>query len=200
MDSNNKQSKDEYLKSHGELLLKLARTTIGSRLGIKGDLQHQSEIMEELKDKIFDLNMGTFVTIHLNKKLRGCIGTLESTESVKKGIMQNSISAAFDDPRFPHLTLEEFYKCHLEVSILSKPIKLQYSDSAELLSKLEPGVHGVIIKKEGVRATFLPQVWQQLPDKSTFLSNLCRKAGLHENEWKIGNLEVMIYKVQYFEE
>ncbi len=200
MDRNDKQIKDEYLKCHGELLLKLARTTIGARLGIKGDLENRSEIMGQLKDEIFDLNMGTFVTIHLNKKLRGCIGTLESTESVKNGIMQNSISAAFEDPRFSPLTSEEFRKCHLEVSILSKPIKLKYSNSAELLSKLEPGVHGVIIKKGEARATFLPQVWQQLPDKSSFLSNLCRKAGLYENEWRNGNLEVMIYKVQYFEE
>ncbi|MBF0230312.1 MAG: AmmeMemoRadiSam system protein A [Desulfamplus sp.] len=200
MDSSAKTNSYVYSKNDGEQLLKLARSSIANKLGINIDLPKPSEIVAELQDEVFSNELGTFVTLHLNKKLRGCIGTLESTQSVTEGIEQNAISAAFHDPRFPSLTPKEFNDIHIEVSILSKPVKLNYKNKEELLSKLESGVHGVIIRKDGARATFLPQVWQQLPDKSLFLSNLCRKAGLSENEWKTGSLEVMIYTVEYFEE
>ncbi|MBF0411359.1 MAG: AmmeMemoRadiSam system protein A [Desulfamplus sp.] len=200
MKREHEETKDTYLESHGKQLLRLARSVIAARLGIKSDLPQSSEIMSELQDEMFDRNMGTFVTIHLNKKLRGCIGTLESTESVREGIRHNAISAAFEDPRFPPLTSKEFNDSHLEISILSQPVTLDYSDADDLLSKLKPGVHGVIIKKERARATFLPQVWEQLPDKSIFLSHLCSKAGLSDHEWKKGKLDVMLYTVQYFEE
>ncbi|MBF0232629.1 MAG: AmmeMemoRadiSam system protein A [Desulfamplus sp.] len=207
-ESKNKNDIDErieinscsYSEAQGKELLRLARSSIAAKLKIKSDLPKPSLIMETLKEEIFNLNVGTFVTIHINKKLRGCIGTLESVETVKEDIKQNAISAAFQDPRFPPLTSKEFNDIHLEISILSQPVTLEYSDSDDLLSKLQPGVHGLIISKGGARATFLPQVWQQLPDKSQFLSNLCRKAGLSEGEWKRGTLEVMIYTVQYFEE
>lgn len=95
---------------------------------------------------------------------------------------------------------DEFNNIDLEISILSKPVNLSYTDANDLLSKLTPEVDGVIITKGRYRATFLPQVWQQLSDKKLFLSNLCRKAGLRDDEWKKGNLEVMTYTVQYFEE
>ncbi|MGD9733961.1 MAG: AmmeMemoRadiSam system protein A [Desulfamplus sp.] len=194
------ENRDGYSTSHGKILLKLARSVIAAKLGIKSNLPEPPVIIKELQDKIFDQNTGTFVTIHLDKKLRGCIGTLESTESVKEGIKHNAVSAAFDDPRFPPLTPEEFENIHLEISILSKPINLNYKDADDLLSKLTPNIHGVIIKKGRSRATFLPQVWQQLPDKALFLSYLCRKAGLQDHEWKSCKLEVMTYTVQYFEE
>lgn len=200
MERQSRGNRDAYSEAHGKKLLRLARSVIASKLGIESNLPQPSVIIAELKEKIFDLNMGTFVTIHINKKLRGCIGTLESTESVKEGVLHNAIGAAFQDPRFPPLTPEEFNNIHLEISILSQPVALDYSDSDDLLSKLKPGIHGVIIKKNGARATFLPQVWGQLPDKSIFLSNLCRKAGLYDHEWKVGSIDVMTYNVQYFEE
>ncbi|MBF0574223.1 MAG: AmmeMemoRadiSam system protein A [Desulfamplus sp.] len=200
MDNSKKTNRSVYSKKDGDKLLKLARSSIANKLGVNINLPKPSEIAAELQDDVFKNQLGTFVTLHLNKRLRGCIGTLESTQSVTEGIEQNAISAAFDDPRFPNLTPKEFNDIHLEVSILSKPLVLNYKNIDELLSKLEPGVHGVIIRKGGAKATFLPQVWQQLPDKSLFLSNLCRKAGLSEHEWKTGSLEVMTYTVEYFEE
>lgn len=195
-----KGGKREYSDAHGKQLLRLARSVIASKLNIKNDLLKPSAIMAELKEDIFNQKLGTFVTIYLDKNLRGCIGTLESTETVKEGIRHNAMSSAFQDPRFPPLTAKEFNKSHLEISILSQPVALDYSDSDDLLSKLEPEIHGVIIRKGGAKATFLPQVWKQLPDKAIFLSNLCRKAGLSDIEWKRGTLDVMIYTVQYFEE
>lgn len=195
-----KKNRKIYSEAHGKELLKLARSSIAAKLNIMSDLPQPSEIIDELKDEIFNQKTGTFITIHLGKKLRGCIGTLESMENVKDGVRHNALGAAFQDPRFPPLTSKEFHKIHLEISILSQPVTLDYTDADDLLSKLEPGVHGVIIKKGGAKATFLPQVWQQLPDKTMFLSNLCRKAGLSGLEWRSGTLDVMIYTVQYFEE
>ena len=153
-----------------------------------------------MENPIFDKHLGVFITLHLKGVLRGCIGSLESMETVKDGVITNAISAAFHDPRFPELTEDEFHDIDLEVSILSEPIPLEYSTSQDLLSKLEPGIHGVIIKKGGRRATFLPQVWEQLPEKGMFLSNLCRKAGLADKEWDKKTLDIMTYTVQYFEE
>jgi len=194
------KTREVYSEAQGKGLLRLARSSIAAKLNIKSDLPQPPAIMAELKDEIFNQNIGTFVTIHINKKLRGCIGTLEPITNIKDGVMGNAISAAFHDPRFPPLTSKELNESHLEISILSQPVTLDYSDSNDLLSKLQPGVHGVIIRKGGAKATFLPQVWQQLPDAMLFLSNLCRKAGLSDHEWKSGTLDVMIYTVQYFEE
>ncbi len=192
--------KKEFSKDQGNILLKLTRCTIGEKLGVAGHIREKNAVMKEIEGQMFNEKLGTFVTLHLNGALRGCIGTLESAETVKNGIIRNAVNAAFHDPRFPELTADEFNSVQLEVSILSAPMPLEYKDSQDLLSKLQPDIHGVIIKKGGSSATFLPQVWHQLPDREIFLSSLCRKAGLSDREWKKGTLDVMTYTVQYFEE
>lgn len=189
-----------FSQDQGNLLLKLARRTIGDKLGVANSTKEKDNAMEGFEDPMFNENFGNFVTLHLNGDLRGCIGTLEATESIKEGIIINAVNAAFHDPRFPKLTLNEFHDVHMEISILSTPIPLEYKNSRELLLKLQPDIHGVIITKGGARSTFLPQVWHQLPDREIFLSRLCRKAGLSDGEWKKGTINVMTYTVQYFEE
>jgi AmmeMemoRadiSam system protein A len=89
---------------------------------------------------------------------------------------------------------------HIEVSVLSEPILLAYTDADDLLARLRPGIDGVIIKRGFASATFLPQVWDQLPQQEPFLSHLCLKAGLPADQWREGDLEVQVYQVQYFEE
>ena len=106
----------------------------------------------------------------------------------------------FRDPRFARLNNQEFDKIDIEVSILTDPHPLEYRDSKDLISKLRPQVDGVILRKGSASATFLPQVWEQLPRPEKFLSQLCRKAGLPANEWQKGKLEILTYQVQYFEE
>ena len=98
------------------------------------------------------------------------------------------------------MTKEEWKNVKIEISILTEPELLSYTDAKDLLNKLRPGIDGVILKKGHYQATFLPQVWEQLPDKRMFLNHLCMKAGMNENEWLKGDLQVYIYQVQAFEE
>ena len=112
----------------------------------------------------------------------------------------NAINAAFRDPRFPPLSRDELNRIKIEVSILTNPRPLEYKDAQDLLAKLRPGIDGVIIKKGFHEATFLPQVWEQLPRKEDFLTHLCLKAGLDGDAWRRGDLEVSTYQVQAFEE
>ncbi len=193
---------EDYSSDEGKFLLKLARSTIAERLGVPLDKESR-EIKSPGKffdNKFLNEKKGVFVTLHLNGSLRGCIGSLEPHETIVQGVINNSINAAFHDPRFSPLSMDEFKEIDIEVSILSRPEKLEYSDGKDLVSKLEPGVDGVIISKGRAGATFLPQVWDQLPDAESFLSQLCRKAGLPGDEWEKGDLDVKIYHVQYFNE
>jgi len=180
----------------GIYLLEIARKTIDQELtGNKPADKGEPIDSPKLKQK-----RGTFVTLTINKNLRGCIGHIFPMESVLEGIKENAVNAAFKDPRFPSLTLRELQNVKIEISILTNPVPLAYSGADDLLQKIRPGVDGVIIKKGFYQAVFLPQVWEQLPDKKEFFTHLCLKAGLEGNEWKKGNLEVSTYQVQAFEE
>ncbi len=185
----------------GEVLLELARRTLEERLGLsRGAPTGTDGTEKQLKDETFDKNRGTFVTLKINNQLRGCIGNLSPDRPLAEGVRENTLNAAFNDPRFPPLTREELESVQIEISLLTDPVKLEYNDADDLLAKLKPGVDGVIIQKGPHSSTFLPQVWEQLPDKKAFLGNLCLKAGLPADEWKKGDLIVHIYHVQYFEE
>ncbi len=138
-----------------------------------------------------------FVTIEKRSSLRGCIGSLVAHQSLLDDLIQNAQSAAFNDPRFPPLTLEEFNSKDLtvEVSILSEPKPLEYKDIADLKSKIKVGGDGVILKLGSYQATFLPQVWEQLPTFETFFAHLCQKAGLPANCLD-NRPQIFIYHVQ----
>ncbi|CAN2043819.1 MEMO1 family protein [Candidatus Magnetomoraceae bacterium gMMP-13] len=183
-------------EDQGQALIRLARHTISEKLG-KADKKKQDPV---LSDKAFQANCGTFVTLTINDELRGCIGSLSSAESIMEGIKRNAVNAAFHDPRFPSLKANELNQIDIEVSVLTEPKPLSYKNADDLISKLRVNVDGVIIKKKYLSATFLPQVWEQLPDPEDFLSHLCLKAGLSSKDWKDGSLEVLTYQVQYFEE
>jgi AmmeMemoRadiSam system protein A len=155
---------------------------------------------DPMTDNCFQEHRGTFVTLTINKQLRGCIGNLESTESIMAGIKRNAVNAAFHDPRFAPLKADELNQVGIEISILTEPQPLEYRGSKDLLTKLRPHVDGVILRKGKASATFLPQVWEQLPKPEHFLSHLCRKAGLSADTWEKTQLEISTYQVQYFEE
>jgi len=178
----------------GEYLLSVARKTIEEKL-FKKEYQPESDL-----SPLFSEQRGTFVTLTIDNNLRGCIGHIIPQETLIEGIRVNAINAAFRDPRFRPLTGEEWEKVKIEVSILTEPKSLSYSDADDLLNKLRPGIDGVIIKKEFHQATFLPQVWEQLPDKKEFLIHLCVKAGMDGYAWKKEKLEVYTYQAQAFEE
>ncbi len=185
----------------GATLLSLARMTIAEELGIAVDKAKLETLETSLAAEAFHEKRGTFVTLHnKDKSLRGCIGTIEPLETIKAGIKDNAVNAAFRDPRFPALKRGEFNTIEIEVSLLTKPEKLSYSSGDDLVKLLRPGIDGVILKKGYKRATFLPQVWEQLRDPTAFLSHLCIKAGLTSNAWKKGDLEIFTYEVDCFEE
>jgi hypothetical protein len=187
-----------FTKEQGMALVELARRTIQENLGVQ--VPANPKLAEALTDAALKVKAGTFVTLTMNGQLRGCIGSLEPREPLAEGVKHNALNAAFRDPRFSALTKKELEKVHVEVSILTDPKPLAYTDSKDLLKKLRPGIDGVIIREGYAGATFLPQVWEQLPDKEEFLAHLCMKAGLVPDEWKKGKLEVQTYQVQYFEE
>jgi AmmeMemoRadiSam system protein A len=183
-------------EEQGQQLVLLARETIAARLGLPGGLPDRDIIT----DAALQEKRGTFVTLKIKGQLRGCIGCLTPSETILDGIQRNALNAAFHDPRFPRLTAPELEQAEIEVSILTSPQKLEYTGGNDLLAKLRPNIDGVIISKGLARATFLPQVWSQLPRAEDFLAQLCRKAGLSSNEWQKGELDVSTYQVQYFHE
>jgi AmmeMemoRadiSam system protein A len=182
------------------VLLKLARQTIAEKLSGSAARPASEDLLTALDDDQFQLPCGTFVTLKIGERLRGCIGNLTSTETVLDGVRRNAVNAALHDPRFPSLTKDELEQSRIEVSILTEPQALAYRDGADLVKKLRPHVDGVIIRKGHASATFLPQVWEQLPGPEDFLTHLCLKAGLPAGAWKNSDLEVLTYQVQYFEE
>ena len=197
---NNNGSKAQFTGEQGRSLVDLAKHTIMEKLGRKINKLRADKLAAELTNSKFQESCGTFVTINIEGKLRGCIGNLYAEGTVVEGVRQNAINAAFNDPRFPPLSESELSDIDIEVSILSVPQPLDCKDGDDLIDKLRVDVDGVILKKGFLSATFLPQVWKQLPKAEVFLSHLCVKAGLPANEWKNNELEVRTYQVQYFEE
>jgi AmmeMemoRadiSam system protein B/AmmeMemoRadiSam system protein A len=185
-------------KNQGQALVRLARRTIMERLGQKAT----GDEPDNLTDSSFQEMRGTFVTLTIKDQLRGCIGSLDTTETILEGVRRNAINAAFNDPRFSPLEAGELDQVDIEVSILTEPQPLEYRDGEDLISKLRVNVDGVILRKGSASATFLPQVWEQLPQPEKFLSHLCEKARLPGDAWENEKekLEVLTYQVQYFEE
>ncbi len=196
---NNADSSTNITDEQGARLIDIARRTIAAKLGILVD-PDQVVADQDLADPAFREMRGTFVTLKIKGQLRGCMGCLTPSETILGGIQRNAINSAFNDPRFPQLTPAELNQAEIDISILTSPADLEYSGGADLLKKLRPGIDGVIITKGPARATFLPQVWEQLPRTEDFLAHLCRKAGLPQDEWTKGELGVAIYQVQYFHE
>ncbi len=141
---------------------------------------------------------GCFVTLTKNGALRGCIGYIEPIKPLHEAVVDNAHNAALKDPRFPKVTPEELPEISIEVSVLTKPRPLPYSSPEDLLAKLEPGRDGVILQKGFHQSTFLPQVWEQLPEKTTFLSHLALKGGMPRDGWK--DADVKTYRAVHFEE
>ena len=178
-------------------LLALARNSIKHYL----DSQNYLKIFTaDLPSPDLLIKQGTFVTLTISGKLRGCIGHIEPVNPIYQDIIENAVAAAFFDPRFYPLTQEEFPLIQIEISLLSVPEKLMFKDSNDLIEKLEKTKPGLIIQKGFAKATFLPQVWEEVPQPKNFLSELCLKAGLPSNEWEKGDLDVKVYQAEVFKE
>jgi AmmeMemoRadiSam system protein A len=188
--------KGRYSEEEGRQLLRLARRTIEERFRGAGG----GGKAEGAPSARFTEPCGTFVTLTKGGRLRGCIGHIKPQGPLFEGVKANAINAAFRDPRFRPLQSDEMAQVKIEVSVLTEPVPVRYKGKEDLLGRLKPGVDGLIIKRGYHQATFLPQVWEQLPEKEAFLSQLCLKAGLDGDAWEKGDLEVSVYHVQAFEE
>ena len=125
----------------------------------------------------------TFVTLKRARELRGCLGSIRPVRPLGVDVRANAVAAAFGDPRFPPLAAFEFEKVEVEVSLLTADEPIDVVDEDDLLARLRPGLDGLILQFGQRRATFLPQVWDALPDPREFLAALKRKAGLPEEFW-----------------
>jgi AmmeMemoRadiSam system protein A len=179
-----------------QYLLKLAREAIACHLRGEGpplvDLDALSGTLTR--------DGASFVTLTERWALRGCIGSLEPRRPLVLDVRENAVGAAFHDPRFTPVSSEELDDLHIEISVLSLPQLLSYDGPDDLIAKLRPGVDGVVIERGWNRATFLPQVWEKLPDPHQFLEHLCLKAYLPPDAYRHPDLDVYIYQVDKFEE
>ncbi len=193
-------SRQTLSEAQGHALVALARQTLLAHFNRSLPEDQAAALERQIKDPVLNQLCGTFVTLKKNGRLRGCIGSLEGRQPLVEGVRSNALNAAFHDPRFSPLDSRELDRISVEVSVLTEPHSLDYRDVDDLLAKIRPGVDGVTIRKNFSGATFLPQVWEQLPETEEFLSHLCMKAGLPADTWRDGELAVEIYQVQYFEE
>jgi hypothetical protein len=159
----------------GSTLLKLARSEIGSKLGQPATPPAQAGWLMEPG--------ASFVTLTQQGELRGCIGTLEAHRPLGIDVRENAVAAAFRDPRFMPLSRVEFDEIRVEVSLLSPTEALVVASEEHALASLRPGVDGVVFEYAQYRSTFLPQVWEQLPEPAEFMAHLKRKAGLPMDFW-----------------
>lgn len=158
------------LDEAGRVLLSEARGAIEGQLGGKSRTAQHAPWLKQAG--------ATFVTLMKNGELRGCIGSLEAARPLGEDVAHNALAAAFRDPRFPAMSAAEWPQCSVEVSLLSTPKPLRFADEAELLAQIRAGEDGLIVEVDGKRGTFLPQVWEDLPEKRMFLAQLLKKAGL----------------------
>ena len=178
----------------GQTLLTLARNAIEQRFSGIAKATNTNVPCPELTQ-----NGATFVTLTQNGNLRGCIGSLEAYRPLLTDVAENAIAAAFRDPRFPPLGPEELDFTRGEVSLLEVPKPMEFSDEADALARLRPGIDGLILAYGHRRATFLPQVWESLPDRQQFMAHLKMKAGLPADFWDDG-ITFSRYGVQKWKE
>lgn len=162
----------------GNVLLPIARAAIARALGLSYAADETAPWLAELG--------ACFVTLTQDNELRGCIGTLEAHRPLLADIKGNAVAAAMRDPRFMPLSAEEFDITAVEVSLLSPTQAMEARNEAHALAQLRPGVDGVVFEYGRYRSTFLPQVWEQLPQPKTFMAHLKRKAGLPDDFWAEG--------------
>ena len=179
-----------------KILLRLARTCMEKSI----KQLPKDELNIDILSPVLRQNGASFVTLTKRGQLRGCIGTLEAYQPLVLDVCDHAVAAALEDYRFPPVSEDEINKIEIEISYLTSPEKLEYSDSNDLLEKLHPFKDGVVLRDGSRRATFLPQVWEHLPDSEEFLSHLCSKMNAAPDLWKKKHLDISVYLVESFSE
>jgi len=191
----NSESGDELSLQQQQELLRVARESI--QHGLKH--RHAIHVDADAYDERLQQHGGSFVTLNKNGALRGCIGTLQPYQPLVNDVAEHARAAAFSDPRFPPLGVEELSDIVISVSVLGKPGVINFYDEEDLISQLRPLEDGLIFEEGGNRGTFLPSVWESLPEPRQFLQQLKRKAGLPADYWS-DSLKISRYTTQSFSE
>ncbi len=173
----------------GLQLVKLAHQAISRALGL------QESVDVDLTADWLQQPGATFVTLTKFEELRGCIGSLEAWRPLRDDVVHNALAAAFSDPRFAPVSQSEWSDVRVEVSLLTPAQELHFSSEADALAQLRPGIDGVILEYGLNRGTFLPQVWDSLPEPQQFMTHLKLKAGLPAHFWN-NTLKLSRYEVQ----
>jgi len=173
----------DFSKEEKVFMLKIARETIENAI-----MHAKKDIPPRCPSRLLEEG-ACFVTLEHEGHLRGCIGNLEAFEPLIKNIIRNANNAAFSDPRFVPVQQNEVEDLDIEISVLTKPEELKYSNAEDLMKKIKPLFDGIVLSKNRRSATFLPIVWEHFKagkeyDKVGFLTELCLKAGLDADEWK----------------
>ncbi|MBW2454549.1 MAG: AmmeMemoRadiSam system protein A [Deltaproteobacteria bacterium] len=192
---------DPTSSAEGQLSLKQRTTLLEvARASIVSGLEQGRRYSPDLNDYPPRLReqQACFVTLHLDGELRGCVGSLRAHSPLVEGIAQSAYSAAFRDPRFPPLCQPELKQLHLHISALSVPKPMQFADEADLLSQLRPGIDGLVLTDGGHVGTFLPAVWEKMPEPAVFFAHLRAKAGLSPGHWS-NTLKVERYTTESFD-
>ncbi|MFT8394747.1 AmmeMemoRadiSam system protein A [Propionibacterium sp.] len=200
MTKNDDQAVDALPGDAGAVLVGIARRTLEEELGIErtgspaSTRDHEPAVTSDVEATTvgsgrpgrpawLDRDGASFVTLTIGGALRGCIGSLTAYRPLREDVARNAHNAAFEDPRFPPLGADEYPGTAVEVSVLGAPEPVPARTEDELIAALRPGTDGVILREGHHRATFLPQVWEQLPDPHEFLQALRHKAGLRADRW-----------------
>lgn len=182
-----------YSDTEQQILQTIARQSIQTGL----TEQHPSVITPTDYSEHLQQQRATFVTLNINKQLRGCIGTLSPFRTLVDDIAHNAYAAAFSDPRFPALSQAEFAQLDYHLSILSDTSPIEFNSEVDLLAQIRPGIDGLVLSDNYQQGTFLPSVWEQLPTAKEFLQHLKRKAGLPADYWS-DSIKVARYTVESF--
>jgi len=177
-------------------LLKIAREAI--TCAVRNEQLKKIQLQEH--SRLLRDPGASFVTLTIREKLRGCIGTLEAYQPLVLDVQEHAVAAAMEDYRFPAVREEEIPLINIEISRLTPIHLIDYSTPEDLISNLRVNVDGVLLKTSGRRATFLPQVWEKVPDPEQFLSQLCMKMGAPPDLWRGNRLQVYTYQVEKFKE
>ena len=187
---------NQLTQKEQNILLKIARSAITKKL--------QEDLILPLILKEYPPSLqekgACFITLKKKGTLRGCVGSIEAVQPLIQDVHDRAIAAAFQDYRFPPLTLPELEEIRIEISRLSAPSIVNYQTPEDLIGTLRPEIDGVILRYQTRRATFLPQVWKQLPTPELFLDRLCLKMRLDQSIWRETPLQVETYQVQKFQE
>jgi AmmeMemoRadiSam system protein A len=180
-------------------LLALARASIDSALSPGRGNNNLAPYTAALLPPALTVRRSSFVTLHRNGQLRGCCGTLDAPRPLAEDVWRNAWAAAFSDYRFPQLTAAEWPQVSLHLSLLTVPEQLDVGSEDQLLAQLRPSVDGLILESDIGRATFLPAVWEQLPDPAQFVRHLKMKAGWPATYWS-NRVRVFRYETESFGE